>query len=162
MKLMSPVICGSCGAELLPAAQTGTIVCEFCGTPAEVPTPPADRAAGIQEDLKHVDEWWERQRRPLMTQDRRGQLHPPEEQHVHHIVLMAVGGILGLISAVAGHSLDWDLAGIAGFFLFPILISLPAALLHERAERRYKEYKKLETEYEGRRSAILESHARRA
>jgi hypothetical protein len=109
-----------------------------------------------------VEEWWERQRRPLMTRDRHGQLHPPEEQHVVHIVLMTLGGILGLISAIAGHSLHSKMAGIAGFFLFPILISLPAAFLHERAERRYKEYQKLEAEYQGRRSAIIESHARRA
>ena len=50
---------------------------------------------------------------------------------------------------------------MAGFFLFPILISLPAALLHQRAERRYKAYKLLEAEYQGRRNAIVDRHARR-
>jgi hypothetical protein len=118
--------------------------------------------ASLNADLQLVEEWWERERRPLLTRDRQGQFHPPEEKHVLHAVLMALGGILGLISAFAGHSLHSKAAGIAGFFLFPILISLPAALLHERAERRYKAYKKLQAEYQGRRSAILESHARRA
>ena len=89
-------------------------------------------------------------------------LFPPEEQNALYVVLIAVGAILALMSAVGGHSWNWHMVGIAGFFLFPILISLPAALLHERTERRYKAYQKLEAEYQGRRSAVMERHARRA
>lgn len=127
-----------------------------------MPTTAAAPNASLNEDLKQVEEWWNRERRPLMTQDRHGHLHPPEEQYILHIMMMAIGGILGLISAAAGHKMNWDVAGIAGFFLFPILILLPGALLYQRAEQRYKAYKKLEAEYEGRRNGIIERYARRA
>jgi hypothetical protein len=125
-----------------------------------MPTPPADRAAGLQEDLKQVDECWERERRPLMTQDRRGRWHPPEEEPILYNIMMTAGIVLGLMSAVAGHSLHWTLAGIAGFFLFPFLIALPAIRLQERAKQRYQDYKKLEAEYQARRQAVIEIHAR--
>jgi hypothetical protein len=133
------------------------VVCEFCGARVEI-----SAANRLQEELSHVDQWWERLRRPLMTQDRHGRLHPPEEHVVLYTVLMVVGGVLGMMAFFGGHSLGSSLVGIGGFFLFPILITLPAAMLHERNERRYKEYKKLEAEYEARRSAIIESYARRA
>jgi hypothetical protein len=125
------------------------------------PAPAPEKAGNLNEDLAQVDEWWNRERRPFMTQDRQGHLHPPEEQHTVHVVLIALGAVLGLIAALAGHSLHSMFAAAAGFFLFPILISLPAALLHQRAERRYKEYKQLEAEYQGRRNAIIDRHARR-
>jgi hypothetical protein len=114
----------------------------------------------LEEDLEQVEAWWRRESRPLMTQDRRGHLYPPDEKNVLLTVLMTLGMVLGLVSAVAGHAGGWRFAGIAGFFLFPILITLPAALLHERAEKRYKAYEKLSAEYQGRRNAILDRHAR--
>lgn len=158
------MICGSCGAPLSPATPAGIAVCEYCGahagTSAARPAATPDRADSLEEDLQQVEAWWNRERRPLMMQDRQGNLHPPEEEHVLHIVLISVGGILGLMAATAGHAWDWDVAGIAGFFLFPVLISLPAALLQQRAERRYKAYKLLEAEYQGRRNAIVDRHAR--
>ena len=57
-----------------------------------------------------------------------------------------------------GHKYDWDMMGIAGFFLFPILISLPAALLQQRAEKRFKAYQKLEDQYKGRRESLIDRH----
>jgi hypothetical protein len=146
---------------LILAPKAGIAVCGHCGSHVALPVATADAAGNLNEDLAQVEQWWSRQRHPFMTRDRRGNLHPPEEQHIVHVVLMVLGGVLGLICAAAGHALDWDVAAIAGFFLFPILISLPAALLHQRAERRYKEYKTLEAEYQGRRNAIVDRHARR-
>ena len=127
-----------------------------------MPVATAEPIDSLNEDLKHVEEWWNRERRPLMTQDRQGHLHPPEEQYISHIMMIAIGAILGLISAAAGHKMNWDVAGIAGFFLFPVLISLPGGLLYQRAEQRFKAYEKLKAEYEARRAAIMERHARRA
>ena len=47
---------------------------------------------------------------------------------------------------------------MACFFLFPLAISLPAALLHQQAEKRHQGYKKLEAEYQGRRNGAIDRH----
>lgn len=75
------------------------------------------------------------------------------------IVLMALGGVLGMASAAAGHEWGAKLLGILGFFLFPIAISLPAALQHQKNETRYKRYQSLLSEYQGRRDAIIARHS---
>ena len=155
------MICSSCGAPINHAPYTQFAFCDHCGTRTEIPVILAEPADNLRDDLEQVDLWWNQERRPYMRQDRHGHLHPPEEHNVFHVTLMAIGGILGLISAMAGHTSDWDWLGIAGFFLFPILISLPAALLHQRTEQRYKAYKALEAEYQGRRNAIVDRYQRR-
>jgi hypothetical protein len=154
-----PLLCASCGAPLTPDPQGGYATCEYCG----LRSAPAGTRAGseLEADLQQVEEWWHRERQRFMTADRRGNLHPPEEEKVSHVVWMVVGMALGLGSALAGHQWNWTLAGIAGFFLFPILITLPAALYHQRNEQRHKEYQRVEAEYKGRRNAIIERHARR-
>jgi hypothetical protein len=73
---------------------------------------------------------------------------------------MVLGGILGLTLGFAGFASRWEWLGLAGFFLPIVLITLPASLYFERAQRRYKEYKQLQSEYQARRSAIVERHAR--
>jgi hypothetical protein len=149
------VNCSNCGAPLNSAARDGFIVCEHCGSS----TPTAD--AALIADLAQVDQWWYRERQRFVRVDRHGTVHPPEKEHPIHIVFMVLGGGLGLITGMSGFLANWELAGLAFFFLPIILITFPAAMFHERHERRFKEYKELEGNYQIRRDAIIQRHARR-
>lgn len=151
--------CSNCGAPLNPAVRSGNAVCEHCGTHV-VPTRARPSGGDLQEDLEQVEQWWTRERERFMTVDRRGFLHPPEEQPIGLLVLMVVGGVLGLSFGFAGFASRYEWVGLAAFFLPIILITLPAALYFERAQRRHKEFKQLELEYQARRSAIVERYAR--
>jgi hypothetical protein len=154
------VICSHCGAPVTASAEAPITVCEHCGSRIAKSEAGPPRTQ-LEDDLEHVEQWWRRERLPLMTKDRRGHLHPPEERSILLTVVMVLGMVLGLASAIAGHSAGWRGAGVAGFFLFPILITLPAALLHERAEKRFQAYEKLAAEYQGRKNAVLDRHARK-
>ena len=161
------MICSSCGAPLNRDAQGALAACEYCGTSTVLPRAVAavrapDAGAALNADLEQVEAWWHRERQPFMSVDRRGIQRPPEEQPVGLIVAMALGMVLGLTSGVAGFTADSEWLGLAGFFLFPILITLPAALYHQRAEKRFKDYQRLEAEYQGRRNAIIDRHARKS
>ena len=151
--------CTTCGAPIEATDGKSVSACEHCGAQVALPQAATARQDNLAEELQQVEQWWERERSPYMTHDRQGHLHPPEEQNVLYVVFMAVGGVLGLGSAMMGHNYDWDIVGMAGFFLFPILITLPAALLQQKAEKRFKAYKKLEDEYKGRREGVIDRHA---
>jgi hypothetical protein len=107
-----------------------------------------------------VDQWWQRERRRFVRVDRYGTVHPPEKDNPVHTLFMVLGGGLGVTVFMAGAGSSWQWVGIAGFFLPVLLITVPAALFHERAERRYKEYQQLERDYQSRRDAIIQRHSR--
>lgn len=156
------MICTRCGAPLRRPPDSPIATCDHCGAQVTIPEAAPNPPVSLHDHLQDVERWWEHARRPYMRQDRHGVLHPPEELKVTYVVFMILGGVLGLVSTGALAQTDWKWLGFATFFLFPVMISLPAGMLLQRNERRYKEYKELEKEYEGRRNAVVDLHARRA
>jgi hypothetical protein len=162
---MSQTTCTSCGAPIHYSTDRIFAVCDYCGTHIDVRPVLAEVVVTREDELQQLEQWWLRESEPYVTRDRAGNRWPPEKEKMIHTVAMTIGGVLALASLmISGSFGNTPLSltvGMIGFFVFPTVFSLPAALLHERCKKRYESYKRLEAEHQRRRLALEERHAAR-